>query len=145
MIKEVSYGIIPCYRTPHGEYQILLIQSKAGYRGFPKWHTDKGELPLQTAQRELQEETGLIPTRLITKDFLYEEYIFTRAPEYKVQKKVWYLIGMVSTTQVHLQKKELRAYQRMPVAHVAKKLSFPEVREVFGQAQKILLSLPAHD
>ena len=37
----------------------LLIQQKAGHYGFPKGHVEKNETEVETAIREIKEETGL--------------------------------------------------------------------------------------
>jgi 8-oxo-dGTP pyrophosphatase MutT (NUDIX family) len=38
---------------------VLLIYDKHGNWGFPKGHLEAGETPVQAAQREIAEETGL--------------------------------------------------------------------------------------
>lgn len=57
--KVKSIGIIPIFKDKDG-YKILIVQnSKGGHWGLPKGTPEKGEEPLQTATRELFEETGL--------------------------------------------------------------------------------------
>ena len=56
--KDESFGIIPIF-CQGDSYSFLLIQHQAGHWGFPKGHAISGELPVETACRELQEETGI--------------------------------------------------------------------------------------
>ncbi|WP_456411940.1 NUDIX hydrolase [Oceanithermus sp.] len=39
--------------------EVLLIRDRNGYWVFPKGHVEPGEAPLQTALREVAEETGV--------------------------------------------------------------------------------------
>lgn len=58
MVKEhVSSGLIPLTREKPRRY--LLLKYPQGHWGFPKGHVESGEDLLETARRELEEETGL--------------------------------------------------------------------------------------
>ena len=39
--------------------KVLVIQQVAGHWGFPKGHVEQGETELETAKREIKEETNL--------------------------------------------------------------------------------------
>lgn len=58
-----SYGAVVLEKT-HTDYMVLLV---TGFNGlsFPKGHIEDGEMPEQTAIREVYEETG-IPIALDT-------------------------------------------------------------------------------
>ncbi len=63
MTIELSVGAIIRYQTveynkDHSEF--LLLRNKRGFWGFPQGHKEKGENEIQTLQREVQEETGII-------------------------------------------------------------------------------------
>jgi 8-oxo-dGTP pyrophosphatase MutT (NUDIX family) len=54
-----SYGIIPVFKN-EGSFHILLVKnSKGGHWGFPKGTPEKNEESIDTARRELFEETGI--------------------------------------------------------------------------------------
>ena len=55
---EKSCGAVVFTRVD-GDIKYVIIQSLAGYYGFPKGHMEAGESEVQTALRELYEETGL--------------------------------------------------------------------------------------
>lgn len=64
IIKEVvrettSGGIIFRRSKLNGQIEILLIQDAKNRWTIPKGHVEPGEEPKQTAEREIQEETGL--------------------------------------------------------------------------------------
>jgi len=60
---ELSVGAIIRYQSvefnrDHSEF--LLLRNKRGFWGFPQGHKERGENEIQTLQREVQEETGII-------------------------------------------------------------------------------------
>ena len=59
MLKEFSYGAV-VYKICEGEPLFLLVFSKRNERwGFPKGHIEQGETGLETASREIYEESGI--------------------------------------------------------------------------------------
>ena len=59
MLHEKSCGAI-VYRRFHGNIEILLIKHiNSGHWSFPKGHVEGDETELETARREIKEETGL--------------------------------------------------------------------------------------
>ena len=64
MKKDFACGIVPV-KKENNELLFLLVQGKAGFWGFPKGHQDEGEAELETAKRELFEETGIKSTGLV--------------------------------------------------------------------------------
>lgn len=63
---------------------ILLVQSYNNRWGFPKGHREDNETPIQTAQREVEEETGLrLPTEL-----------FESAKSRRISHSIYYQIEM---------------------------------------------------
>jgi 8-oxo-dGTP pyrophosphatase MutT (NUDIX family) len=57
-VEDLSLGIIPVRRVGQ-QFEVLLCKSaRYGYYLFPKGHPDPGESKIQTAEREVLEETG---------------------------------------------------------------------------------------
>ncbi len=61
MVRETTSGGIIFRRNPEkeGRLEILLIQDAKNRWTIPKGHVEQDEEPKQTAEREIQEETGL--------------------------------------------------------------------------------------
>lgn len=65
-MEERSYGFVPLRRSEQG-YELLVIRAlRTGLRSFPKGHIHPNETPIQTAIRELWEETGYVPVSFWT-------------------------------------------------------------------------------
>ena len=58
-VSETTSGGIIFRRSQKGEVEILLIQDVRNRWTIPKGHVEPGEEPRATAEREIQEETGL--------------------------------------------------------------------------------------
>jgi 8-oxo-dGTP pyrophosphatase MutT (NUDIX family) len=53
-------GIIRVKSFDYGEYEYIIVQGRStGKWSFPKGHSKRGELPLECAKREIEEETGI--------------------------------------------------------------------------------------
>lgn len=91
-----SCGIIPV-RQEHNIWQAFIVQHPQGHWSFPKGHQNPTETRQQTAERELQEETGLTVKRYISTQELtitYDCISHGRA----VYKTVTYFIATVEGT-----------------------------------------------
>jgi 8-oxo-dGTP pyrophosphatase MutT (NUDIX family) len=70
--KAKSFGIIPIFKDKDG-YKILIVQNhKGGHWGLPKGTPEKAEEPIQTATRELFEETGLKDVKVESRQMFIE-------------------------------------------------------------------------
>lgn len=98
-----SCGVIP-YRIKDGKREYLLILQTNNCWSFPKGHMEAGETEIQTAKRELFEETGLTAVPEETSRVVSEYDIppFTR-------KQVVLFLGKVQG-EVNLQKTEVIRY-----------------------------------
>lgn len=59
VVRETTSGGIVFRRNKAGALEILLIQDAKNRWTVPKGHVEPGEEPKATAEREIQEETGL--------------------------------------------------------------------------------------
>lgn len=74
--KAKSFGIIPIYKDNNG-YKILLVKNtKSGQWGLPKGTPEGNEEPIQTAKRELREETGISAVEIPEEPTFSERYSF---------------------------------------------------------------------
>ena len=58
MIKEKSCGAIT-YKIENGIFYFLIEKMNKGHFSLPKGHVEKGESEVETAYREIKEETIL--------------------------------------------------------------------------------------
>lgn len=68
--------------------KILVIQQAAGHWGFPKGHVEEGETEVETAIREIKEETNVDVE--INEKFRYVEKYF---PKEDVEKDVVFFVA----------------------------------------------------
>ena len=75
--KQVVAGFVVYRRTSDG-IKFLLLYRRGNYWNFPKGHFEPGERSIDTALRELEEETGLKKSELrIAPNFrAYERFYF---------------------------------------------------------------------
>lgn len=103
MIKhEKSCGAIVC-RKYHGNLEILLVQHlMGGHWSFPKGHVEKGETEIQTALREIKEETGIE----VMIDHTFRQTVIY-SPKQDVIKKVVYFIARAKNYDFSPQPEEI--------------------------------------
>lgn len=161
MHKEFSYGIIPIFKNEQGEYEVLIIKHKGsvGHRAFPKGHIEDGETPLQAAQREFTEETGIHDIQLYKERIFKDHYIFMgkkhisllqkweKNEQREIEKFVGYYLGFVFTKDVHIQDEEINDFIRLPIAKAKDKLTYLSAKLLLDKARKVLqhLSSPTSD
>lgn len=133
--EDTSYGIIPL-RIQQSEWQVLLIQHHAGHWAFPKGHANLGEIPKETATRELQEETGLTLQRFLSPDPLIEHYVFTFQGKH-ISKTVQYFLALVKG-QVILQEIEIKNSQWLLLPEAIERMTFKEGKHLCLQVIEFL-------
>ena len=133
MIEDFSCGVIP-YRLVGGVRTFLLIQHKAGHWAFPKGHPEEGETHLETALRELEEETAIGSVELDAYHPFNEYYEFTKRSGKQVRKRVVYFLGEVEGGQtVKLQEAEVSAFAWCDASQAHALMSFDEGRALLDE------------
>lgn len=135
MKKEYSFGIIPL-RFFANEWQVLLVQHIAGHWSFPKGHVDEGELPRQTAERELLEETGLEVEQYVADDMLQETYFF-KYQDVLIKKEVGYFIAVVKG-DIKLQEEEVKAVEWLSLLDSLNRLNFSESKKMIHKTMQLI-------
>ena len=102
MEYEKSCGAV-VFRKYHGNTELLLIKhTSGGHWSFPKGHVEGAETEIQTALREVKEETGL--------DISIQDG-FRQAVEYfpkpNVRKQVVYFLGEAQSVEFKMQEEEI--------------------------------------
>ncbi len=132
-IKDQSFGVIPILKKPDGSLLFCLVQHQGEHYGFPKGHPNPGEEPVETARRELQEETGLVDVEIIPEVHFDHSYMFEK-DEITYDKTVRYFLGHVSNMNTEIPEDFKHEISEM------KWLSHEEAREVITyETAKLLL------
>lgn len=108
MEYEKSCGAV-IYRAQAEERQYLLVQNqkpgKPAHWGFPKGHVEIGETEMETALREVLEETAL-SVQLLPEFRAVSHY----SPRPGVEKDAVYFLAKPESEEIVLQETEIAAY-----------------------------------
>lgn len=91
----ISYGIIPLIRGKEGWQCFMIQHRKEHFWGFPKGHANPGETSVETAIRELFEETHLKVLEILDPTPLVEKYL-CKEQEKLIEKTVQFYLATVS-------------------------------------------------
>ena len=137
-IEDFSCGVIP-YRVVDGVRQFLLVQHKAGHWAFPKGHPEQGESQVETARRELAEETGIDRVELDEGHPFEERYLFTKRSGKRVDKRVVYYLGLADPSQsVRVQEAEVSDYAWGDAEATRERMTFEEGRALVDAVMSYL-------
>ena len=120
-----SCGVVP-FRVMGGEREFLLLLQSNDCWSFPKGHMDAGETEVETALRELREETGL--TAVLISDARVE---LSYAVSPVTTKQLALFLGEVCGEPV-LQESEIRDYRWVRESELADYL-FPDTLDACMQ------------
>lgn len=137
MVTEHSFGVIPL-RCKGGAWEVLLVKHTAGHWSFPKGHPVLHEEPLATAQRELQEETGLVVEKFLSTDALRERYRYRREGKL-VDKTVSYYPALVNGDVV-VQEEELLEAAWFSLEKAHQTATFSEAKRLCREVSALLPS-----
>ena len=143
MRQDAAYGMIPVFSPPEGPWRYLLILHNKGHWGFPKGHADLGETELETAQRELEEETGLNHYRVVETARFTEHYQFVNPKGIETHKTVVYFLAWIESPQepqVTIQVTELADYRWCPYEAGMQLITFEASQGVLRECEAYLKS-----
>jgi len=101
-IPDKSCGIVPIFKDKIG-FLFLLVHHKGNHWAFPKGHKKEGETDLETAKRELFEETGIKECEILDAPFIEEKYSFELKGK-TYDKTNYYYIGIVDNRKTNTPK-----------------------------------------
>lgn len=132
---EVSCGAV-LYTVRNGEVLYLLIRDGKGVCGFPKGHMEPGETELETALREVWEETSIRPELIAG---------FREEIRYKLDngndKRVMYYLGRFSgQTPERNGAFEQFDYLLLPFQQAYDNIRFPNTKHLLQQADAFVRS-----
>lgn len=143
MLREKSCGIVP-FREADGEILYLVISSavtKREHWEFPKGGVEEGEREIETALRELWEETGVQNVRVLPGYREPIRYIYRR-PEGLVSKQVVYFIARVADPRVKLREEEAKDYRWANYEESRKLLRHANARALLERCHAFITGKP---
>jgi 8-oxo-dGTP pyrophosphatase MutT (NUDIX family) len=148
--RHISAGMIVFNRSA-GRCRFLLVLSRLTKRPlweFPKGGVDEGETLLQTALRELTEETGIgaESVELVPGFEWRESYRFTSGRETErtlIQKDVTYFLAETTVVDVTLAVSELSEYAWLELEEATRRIKYPERRKMLKEAAHAIGCGPA--
>lgn len=135
IVYDASYGIIPL-KKDQDDFVVLLIQQHKGYWSFPKGHGDGDETHLESAARELKEETGLTILELVYNEPIVERYVFNSGDK-EVHKTVTYFLALVDGV-LELQEDEILSAKWVKLKDASDHVTYPEAKALAKQVFEIL-------
>ena len=126
-----SCGFI-VYKTVENTNYYLIIKSTNGDVGFPKGHVEDGETELQTAIRELKEETN-VDVEIIEGFRKQIEYPLPKRPD--VIKQSVYFLGRAVTDDVICQEGEVINAAFVSYDDAMRTLTFEDTRQILADAK----------
>lgn len=135
MIKHYSFGIIPLRQTSQG-WKVLLILHQKGHWSFPKGHPEPHELPLETAARELEEETGLKVKAFLQTPPLEERYVF-QEKGHLITKTVAYFLAEIEGA-ISIQEEEVADFRWVSFEEAENLITFKEGKQLCKQIKDYL-------
>jgi len=143
MTEDRSYGVIPVRLTDinHNEYRYLLIKQSRTHWSFPKGHAENDEYPIETARRELAEETGITDVIIKNRPRFSITYYFPRYGQ-TCKKTVDHFIGIVDSDRVIPQEEEVLDYRWVTHAEAHTLLYRNTARQILDKAHRFLIKKP---
>ncbi len=133
MQNEKSCGAI-VYRKFHGNTEILLIKHiNSGHWSFPKGHMEAGENEIETALREIKEETNID----VIVDPTFRQ-IVTYSPKKDIQKEVVYFIAKAKSCDLKPQEEEISEIRWVELGYALSLLTYENDRNVVNKAKNLL-------
>lgn len=133
MLHEKSCGAI-VYRKFHGNIEILLVKHvNSGHWSFPKGHVELGETEVETAQREILEETGIE----VIIDSSFRETV-TYSPKQGTQKIVVYFLAKAKGYDFIPQPDEIADIKWVEIGRAQSVLSYDNDRSIVSKARTII-------
>ena len=136
MRVERSAGAVVFRVTKDNQAVFLLLQKPSGKWDFPKGNIEKGEPTLQTVEREVAEETGVVKINILP-DFKETIKVFYRFEGEFVRKWIAFFLAETSQAKIRISFQH-QDFAWMPFEQAVKTVSYPQSRRILRRAQSYL-------
>ena len=130
MAIETTAGAVVYRKNAQGiEYLLLQSTNKGNFWGFPKGHVEGNETLLETAQREIREETSLV-LPIDTSFSVYTEYDL---PNGNRKHMTLYTAELPEDEDLHLQAEEIKNAGWFDYQDARQRLTYDNLKELLDQ------------
>lgn len=136
MKYKVACGAV-VYTRIKNQIKYVIIKSLLGDYGFPKGHMEKDETEMETALREIYEETNLEPT--IIKTFREVDEYPLPNKENVMKRSIFYLAHYEDQDIKH-QLEELHSAELMSYEEAMEALSFDSSKKILEKAHLYIVN-----
>lgn len=129
---EKSCGAV-MYTYDEGERKYILITNISGHIGFPKGHIEDRENEIQTAKREIYEETGIKAELIDGFRFSYNYFI-----NGFIRKKAVYYLSSFKKQDIKMNIREISEYRLLNFSDALELLNFRHDKELLEKADRFI-------
>lgn len=133
MENEKSCGAL-IYRRQSGQLQLLVLRHRmGGHWSFPKGHVEADETEVETALREVKEETGLTIELF---DGFREQVAYSPRPG--IRKEVVYFLGFARDSRTTRQEEEISEIRWINLDQTYHFLTYENDRRLVQSAKRFM-------
>lgn len=117
------------------DQKILMVFQNNGFWGFPKGHVEENETEIETARREILEETGVV-ARINEKNRFEFSYDILDKNIHKIV--VLFTAEVIDDSNFKKQDAEISELRWVDISEVEKMLTFEDWREVWRKIKNVI-------
>lgn len=133
-LYEKSCGAV-LYSDEDEERKFLLVKNMSGHIGFPKGHIELYESEIETAEREVWEETGVHPH--IEEGF---REFYSYSVNSFVKKQAIYFVAKFKKSDIQMNIMEISEYKLVTFEEGMKVLNYSHDRSILAKANRFISS-----
>ena len=133
VIKEKSCGAV-VYYLENGQVLYLIEEMQKGHLSIPKGHVENNETEIETAEREILEETGL----KLKVDTKFRQVI-SYSPYEGCIKDVVFFVAQTKNKNTKCQESEVKEIFFYPYEIALQKLTYDSDKETLKKANSYIL------
>ena len=126
MNYEKSCGCIIIHKN-----KVLLVQHNAGHWDFPKGHIEENETEIQTAIREVKEETNI--DAIVQENRRYVSEYYTKKDTFK---QVIFFIATCKETETKKQEAEIQNIEWLSFKEALERITYSNSKEILKQVME---------
>jgi diadenosine hexaphosphate hydrolase (ATP-forming) len=129
VVREPTAGGVVWRRNAKGGLEILLIQDAKDRWTIPKGHIEEGETAKETAEREIQEETGL--QKMTMQNWLGKiNFRYRRQQSLVLMTTEIFLVAAKGDTDAIVPEEWMRGIKWFPASEAVDKIEYEDIAKI---------------